>query len=370
MLRRAVWAQIDLGALRHNYREIKKLLKPETKLCAVVKADAYGHGALAVAKVAIEEGADYLAVASVDEGLTLRKAGFTEPILILGLAEPEAAPTIVAYNLTQTVCRLPLVYALSAEAARQKRMAKVHLKIETGMGRIGVYPEEAARLAQDIASLPNIEVEGAFSHFAAADEKDKSFVKEQQARFQKALEEIANVGIKLKIRHLAESAAILEILEAHYDMVRAGIIQYGLWPSSEVTHPIDLHPVMSVWARISYIKEIDPGDSIGYGRSFIATKPMRVATVPIGYADGYLRAYGKGYVMILGKKAKILGRICMDQCMVDVSDIPEAKEGTPVMIFGAEGLQADDLATWADTINYEVVCLISARVPRVYGEKE
>ena len=367
MPNRAAWAEIDLGALRHNYEAIRAHIKGGTRLCAVVKADAYGHGAIPAARVAVAAGASYLAVATLGEAAELRRAGFTVPILLLGLVLQESARDIVDMAVTQVVCELPLAEALSREAVRQGRTVKVHLGVETGMGRIGVRPEEAGALAAAIAKLPNVEIEGVFSHFATADAKDKTFAKEQLARFCAALGAVEAAGVHPAIRHIAESAAILEMPEAHFDMVRAGIIQYGLWPSGEVTHPVDLRPVMKLCAKVVFVKTVEAGESIGYGRAFKAKRRSRIATLPIGYADGYIRAYGRaGAVSFDGKRAPITGRICMDQVMVDVTDLPEVKEGSTAVLFGGAGISADEAASWLGTINYEVTCLVSPRVPRSY----
>lgn len=367
MANRDVWAEIDLGAIAHNFREIRTCIKEGAKLCAVVKANAYGHGAVAVAQKALEAGADYLATAVPSEALELRQAGFTAPILILGIVPKESAHALVSHDITQAVCDMELAEAISGEAVRQGKTARVHLKVETGMGRIGVRPEEAPVLAKKLASLPNIELEGMFSHFSMADTKDKSFTKQQLQRFQQAADGIEAAGIHVPIKHIAESAAILEIPEAHFDMVRAGIIEYGLWPSDEVSHPIALRQAMKLQARIAFIKTVHVGESISYGREFIAKRESRIATLPLGYADGYIRAYAKrGEVEICGKRAKIAGRICMDQFMVDITDIPEAKVGDIATLFGSETLTTDEAAGWLDTINYEVTCLVSERVPRIY----
>ena len=369
MADRWAWAEIDLGAIGHNLREIRKHVAPQVKLCAVVKANAYGHGALAVARKAVEVGADYLATATLGEALELRQAGYTTPILILGLVPPEGACALVEHDITQTICDLELAKAISVEAQRQGKSAKVHLKVETGMGRIGVSPEDIGELAAEVRALPGIEIEGLFSHFAAADSTDKSFVQEQLAAFRRAIGAVEARGISIPIQHIAESAAILEIPEAHFDMVRAGIIEYGLWPSNEVTHPIDLRPAMRLCARIAFIKTVPQGTTIGYGRVFRTERESRIATLPIGYADGYVRAYAKhGAVEICGKRAPIAGRVCMDQVMVDITDIPEAKVGTEATLFGSPTLSTDEAAAWLDTINYEVTCMVSARVPRVYYE--
>ena len=365
---RAAWVEIDLGAIAHNYKEIRKHMQTGAKLCAVVKADAYGHGAIAVARKAIAAGAEYLAVATISEAMKLREAGFTTPLLILGLTKPDSSFDIVDADLTQTVCRLDLVQALSAEAVAQGKRVKVHLAVDTGLGRIGVRPEDAVHFARIITAMPGIELEGVFSHFALADITDKTFSIEQIRRFQEACNAIEAVGIDIPIRHIAESAAILDLPDVHFDMVRAGILQYGLWPSDEVTRPLNLRPAMRFCARIVYIKTIPPGTSIGYGRNFIAARESRIATISVGYADGYLRAYTGGFVEVCGKRAPIAGRICMDQCMIDITDIPEAKLGDIVTLFGSQTLTADDLARWADTISYEVLCLVSKHVSRIYVE--
>lgn len=367
MANRPAWAQIDLGALAHNYNEIKKQLQPGVKLCAVVKANAYGHGAVPVARTAVAAGAAYLAVATLSEGIELRQAGFTEPVLLLGLVLPEDARDVVRYGITQTVCDRELAQALSAEAVRQQRTAKIHLKVDTGMGRIGVPHEEIGALAADIAVMPGLEIEGMFSHFAMADCRDKSYTRQQLAKFRQAIAAVKKHGVSPAICHIAESAAILEIPEAQFDMVRAGVIQYGLWPSAEVTHPIALRPLMKLQARVVWLKTVKKGESIGYGRDFVATRDCRIATLPLGYADGYVRAYAaQGCVELCGRRARIAGRICMDQVMVDVTDIPQVKIGDVATFFGSETLTMDDAAAWLGTINYEVPCLIAPRVPRIY----
>ena len=235
------------------------------------------------------------------------------------------------------------------------------------MGRIGVRPEEAADLAAAIAALPGLALEGVFSHFATADDRDKTYAHAQLASFRQALAAIEARGIHVELRHIAESAAILEMPEAHFDMVRVGIIQHGLWPSAEVSHPIPLRETMQLKARVVFLKHVHPGESIGYGRAFVAERESLIATLPIGYADGYIRAYGaEGYVLIRGRSARICGRVCMDQVMVDVTEIPDVAVGDTALLFGGEALPTDIAARWLDTINYEVTCLVSPRVPRVY----
>ncbi len=369
MSNRGAWAEINLSALRHNISAIKSRVADGAKFCAVVKADAYGHGAVAVAREAVAQGADYLAVAVLSEAVKLREAGFTTPILILGPTQPQEADVVVRYRITQAVFTVEQAAALAAAALRQHTHAKVHLVVDTGMGRIGVRPGNAGAVAAAIAGLPGIWLEGMFSHFASADSKDKMYAAEQFRRFQEAVAAVEARGIKLELRHIANSAAILEMPETHLDMVRAGIILYGLWPSDEVEHVIDLRPVMKVKARLSCVKDYHPGETVSYGRTFMAAREMRVGTLPVGYADGYTRLYaGKAVVEIKGQRVPVVGRICMDQCMVDVTDVNGARVGDEAVLFGSPTLTADEAAGWLGTINYEVVCMISPRVPRVYVE--
>ena len=369
MSNRGAWAEINLSALRHNISAIKSRVAEGAKFCAVVKADAYGHGAVAVAREAVAQGADYLAVAVLSEAVKLREAGFTTPILILGPTQPQEADVVVRYRITQAVFTVEQAAALAAAALRQHTHAKVHLAVDTGMGRIGVRPGNAGAVAAAIAGLPGIWLEGMFSHFASADSKDKMYAAEQFRRFQEAVAAVEARGIKLELRHIANSAAILEMPETHLDMVRAGIILYGLWPSDEVEHVIDLRPVMKVKARLSCVKDYHPGETVSYGRTFMAAREMRVGTLPVGYADGYTRLYaGKAVVEIKGQRVPVVGRICMDQCMVDVTDVNGARVGDEAVLFGSPTLTADEAAGWLGTINYEVVCMISPRVPRVYVE--
>ena len=367
MILRDVHAEIDLDALRHNLTAIRQHINPASKLCVVVKANAYGHGAVEVSKVAVECGADFLAVATVEEGLELRRAGFSLPILILGLIPYGAVDAVVANDLTQTVADFDLAARLSAAAERLKKTAKVHLKIETGMGRIGIAPDKAVALAEKISRLPSVELEGMFSHFADADSKDRTFTNHQIEVFKATAAKIRVAGISIKLLHLAESAAILDIPEAHFDMVRSGIITYGLYPSADVRRTIDLKPVMKLVTHIAYLKKVSAGVSIGYGREFVAKRDSLIATLPIGYADGYIRAYKGFHVEVKGKGlAPIAGRVCMDQTMIDVTDLDGVKLGDEVILFGSDLISADDAACHLKTINYEITCLVSARAPRVF----
>lgn len=359
-------AEINLGAIRHNLTEIRRHIQPSAKLCVVVKANAYGHGAVEVSKVAVDCGADFLAVATLDEALELRRAGFTLPILIVGLIPRDAAEVAVKNKITLTVSDFDAAKKISAAAVKLNDVAKIHLAIDSGMGRIGIFPDDSVEVAAQISKLPNIELEGLFTHFSDADISDKTFTLNQLEIFKTVIEKIRERGIEIKICHAAESAAILEIPEAYLDMVRAGIITYGFYPSAEVKHTIELEPVMKLVARVVYVKKVAKGMPIGYGREFIAARDSIIATLPIGYADGYIRAYKNFYVEIHGKLAPIAGRICMDQFMVDVTDIDNVKVGDEVFLFGGNLISGDDAAKHLNTINYEVTCLISNRVPRVY----
>ncbi|MBR0262022.1 MAG: alanine racemase [Selenomonadaceae bacterium] len=366
MILRDVYAEINLDAIRHNFTQIRRHINPNSKLCAVVKANAYGHGAIEVSKVAVECGADFLAVATVGEGLELRRADFTLPILILGLIPKEAVDAVVANDLTQAVVDFELAEKISETAQRLCKVAKVHLKIETGMGRIGVDPDKAVALAEKISRLPNVELEGMFSHFADADSDDRTFTNHQIEVFKETAHKIRSAGVEIKMFHLAESAAILDIPEAHFDMVRSGIINYGLYPSENVRRTIEIKPAMKLVTNIVYLKKVSAGVSIGYGREFVAERDSLIATLPLGYADGYIRAYKNFHVEIRGQLAPIAGRVCMDQTMIDVTDIDGVKVGDKVILFGSDLISADDAAKHLKTINYEITCLISERVPRIF----
>ncbi|WP_127015309.1 alanine racemase [Anoxybacter fermentans] len=366
---RPVWAEINLDNYTHNIKVIKKRY-PETKIMAVVKADGYGHGAIQVAKAALLGGAERLAVAIVDEGIELREAGFKVPIQILGGTAEYQLEQVVDYDLIQTVFDLETARSLSRIAQKKGKEVKVHLKIDTGMGRIGVQPEEAGEMAAAILALPNLKLEGLMTHFATADEKDKSYTLEQLERYLKALKDIESRGIKIDIKHVANSATIIDLPELRFDMIRPGIMAYGLWPSDDVDHTIDIRPVMEWKARIIYVKEVPAGTGISYGKTFVTKRKTRVATLPLGYADGYSRHLSnKGQVLVKGKRAPVIGRVCMDQTMIDVTDIEGVQVGDEVVLLGRQGndfISAEEMASWIGTINYEVVCAVSKRVPRYY----
>ena len=286
--------------------------------------------------------------------------------MILGLIPKEAVDAVVANDLTQAVVDFELAEKISETAQRLCKVAKVHLKIETGMGRIGVDPDKAVALAEKISRLPNVELEGMFSHFADADSDDRTFTNHQIEVFKETAHKIRSAGVEIKMFHLAESAAILDIPEAHFDMVRSGIINYGLYPSENVRRTIEIKPAMKLVTNIVYLKKVSAGVSIGYGREFVAERDSLIATLPLGYADGYIRAYKNFHVEIRGQLAPIAGRVCMDQTMIDVTDIDGVKVGDKVILFGSDLISADDAAKHLKTINYEITCLISERVPRIF----
>lgn len=367
MYQRPVWVEINLSAIKENIRQIKSLVKVGTKCCAIVKADGYGHGAIAVARAVLDAGADYLAVAILDEAIELREAGFTVPILILGYTPAYQMPLVLAYNVQPTVCTLETARALSVAAQAVNIRAKIHVKIDTGMGRIGVRPEDVGSFAEKVVQLPNMQIEGVYSHFAQADELDKSFANLQYQRFTAAIKALADRNIFPPICHIAASAALIDLPETHCDMVRMGIIQYGVWPSEVVTRRIILQPVMKFKCEVAFIKEVLAGTPISYGCTYKTKHVARIATLPVGYADGWNRLLSnKGHVLIHGKLAPIVGRICMDQCMVDVTDIPDVNVGEEVVLFGEPQVPIENVAKLVQTIPYEVMCAISKRVPRVY----
>ena len=360
--------EIDLEAIRHNVRVMRACLAPGVRFLAVVKANAYGHGAVQVARAALEAGADMLAVAIPEEGAALREAGIDAPILVLGGIDERAADGVARWGLTQTVFDEARIRALSAAGERCGRPVKLHLKLDTGMNRIGVRePAEAAALAQLIDSLPGVELDGCFTHMATADEDDREGTLRQIGRFEALCAAVAAVHPGKITRHAANTASIFRYPQAHADMVRGGIALYGYPPVPEAK---GLRPAMRWVTRAVFVKTIAPGERVSYGGLFTAQRETRVMTVPVGYADGYRRGLScRGCVLVRGRRAPILGRVCMDQIMVDVTDIPGAQAGDEVVLLGAQGndcIDAQEMADWLGTIRYEVLCSPSARVPRVW----
>lgn len=369
---RAAWAEIDLDNLAHNIREVRRLAGKQSQVTAVIKADGYGHGATKIAKTLLDNGADRFAVAVLDEAIEIRNAGFKVPILILGYTQPERAEEVVRYELEQAVYSIETAEALSKVAKAQGKTAQIHIKIDTGMGRIGLQAdEEAVGIISSIHALPNINIKGIFTHFAVADEVDKSYTEKQFEKFKWVCDRLEEKGIKIEIKHCGNSATIIDLPDMHLNMVRAGIVLYGLAPSSDVKlEKLTLKEVMSLKVRVTHIKEIEAGQSVSYGRKFIANAKTKIASLPIGYADGYTRLLsGKAEALVNGKRVPVVGRICMDQCMIDVTRIEDVKVGDEVVLFGGQKdgfISIDEIAEKLGTINYEVVCMISRRVPRVY----
>ena len=368
MINRKAAAYIHAANLANNLSAIRRLAGG-AKICAVIKADAYGHGATAVSQMLEKEGVDYLAVALLEEALELRSAGIASPLLVLGTTDPSNADIIVSQNITQTVFTTELAAALSASAKRLGRVGKIHLKIDTGMHRQGISPDDAEAFSRKLAAMEGLAVEGAYSHFAEADNLDRSFTLRQLAEFQRALGGMRAGGIVPSLRHIANSAALLRVPEARMDMVRPGILVYGLSPDGQTKPPKGFLPVMQFCAAIANIKTIAAGESVSYGRLFTASRESRIALLQVGYADGYSRLLSnRANVIIRGKRAPLAGRVCMDQIMVDVTDIPEAKLGDEATLFGLPELPAGELAHLMGTIDYEVTCGISKRVPRIVKE--
>ncbi|SFR08605.1 alanine racemase [Desulfoscipio geothermicus] len=371
-----VWSEINLAAIAHNIRQLKNITRPDAELMAVVKANAYGHGAGQVARVAMENGATRLGVARVSEGEALRRAGIDAPLLILGYTVPEDYPSLLANDLAQTVYSLAAARELSATAARAGKKAVVHIKVDTGMGRLGFCIDkeavkEAVREITAIAKLPHLEVEGIYTHFAAADSRDKSYTIKQWRKFNELLEALSREGLAFLYRHAANSAALIDLPETHLDLVRAGIAIYGVYPSNEVlTERVSLKPAMAVKARVAHVKRVPAGTGISYGVTHITPKDTLVATIPAGYADGYSRLLSsRGEVLLRGRRAPVIGRVCMDQFMVDVGHLSDVEPGEEVVLMGRQGddmVSADEIAGKIGTIAYEVLCMVSARVPRYY----
>ena len=371
-----VWAEVDLDAIWENMVHMKENIAENTKILAVIKTDGYGHGGVPIAKML--EQLDFMfgyAAATYEEAHVLREAGVKKPILILGYTFPYCYEELIREEIRPAVYRRDTVEELVAAAAKVGQKAKVHIKVDTGMGRIGITPdEEGLEFVRFLMGHPELEVEGIFTHFAKSDEEDKTSAYHQLALFQNFIDRIqTELGLTIPVKHCSNSAAILEMPQANMDMVRAGITTYGLYPSEEVSKDIvPLRAAMSLYSHIVYCKTIHAGQSVSYGGLFTAQKDTRVATIPVGYGDGYPRSLsGKGYVLIRGKKAPILGRVCMDQFMVDISEIPGVMEGDKVTLLGVDGTEritAEELGELSGRFNYEFVCDLGKRIPRVYRQ--
>ena len=368
-----VKAVISLDAVEQNFREMRKNIAEDTKMIAVVKADAYGHGAVPIAHLI--ENHDYIwgfAAATAEEAVHLRQAGITKPILILGIVFDEYFPELVQYDIRPAVCEYDEAKKLSDEAVLQNKTVHIHIALDTGMTRIGYadIPESVEEIKK-IAELPNLEIEGMFTHFARADEYDRSPAMVQLERYQDFSKRVEEAGVDIPLHHCSNSAGIIRVPEANLSIVRAGITIYGIYPSSEGERDIvKLAPVMELKSHITYVKDVPAGAAISYGGTYVADKKKRVATIPVGYADGYPRQLSnKGWVLIHGKKAPILGRVCMDQFMADVTEIDNVKKGDEVTLLGRDGdefISIEEMGDLCGRFSYEFACDISPRVPRVY----
>ena len=367
-----------MDAAISNYHAIKEKIGEDTKICCVVKADGYGHGAVELAKLYSELNCDYFAVSNLDEALELRDADIKEPIVILGYTPANRCEDLSKYNISQAVYGLDYAKMLSDECVKAGVKCKIHIKCDTGMSRLGFMCQEFPRDDYSVeeirtaCTLPNLVTEGIFTHFAVADECDegRDFTRQQYNAFTHTVDALKKQGIAFEVTHCSNSGAILDHTDMKLDMVRAGIILYGLAPSEKLSDKLNLEPIMRLKTMVSYVKEIKKGTTVSYGRTFTAQRDMKIATVPVGYADGYIRAFAKdGYMFIKGQKAKIIGRICMDQTLLDVTDIEGVEIGNVCVLFGnGRGGEPtpDDVAKWGNTINYEIVCSVSKRVPRLY----
>ncbi len=367
-----------MNAAINNYHAIKNQIGEDTKICCVIKADGYGHGAVELAKLYSELHADYFAVSNLDEALELRAADITEPILILGYTPADRAKDLSDNNISQAVYGKDYAKLLSDECQKAGVSCKIHIKIDTGMSRLGFMCQEFPRdnysieEIKEACELPNLIPEGAFTHFAVADECEdgKDFTLNQYKAFEYTVDKLKAMGVEFELTHCSNSGAILDYPDMKLSMVRAGIVLYGFAPSEKLKDKLSLEPIMRLKTMVSYVKEIKKGTTVSYGRTFTADRNMKIATVPVGYADGYIRAFAKdGYMFIKGQKAKIIGRICMDQTLLDVTDIEGVEIGNVCVLFGnGRGGEptAYDVAAWGNTINYEIVCSVSKRVPRLY----
>lgn len=378
---RPIWAEIDLDAIRDNVRAIRSAVGAQPQIMAVVKANAYGHGAVAVAWASLQAGASWLGVARLEEAVALREAGLTAPILILGHCPPGCVPQALAWDIRLTVSSVREAREMGHWATEAGGTLRLHLKVDTGMGRLGVLAgpelggdvEGAVQEIAEVQGLAGILLEGVFTHFACADRRDKSSAETQWRLYTRLLQALENHGLSIPVRHAANSAAIIDLPHTHLDLVRAGIMLYGLYPSPEVDHSnVRLTPAMNIKTRITHVKEVPAGFAISYGSTFTTPAPTRIATVPVGYADGYSRLFSsRASMLVRGQRVPVVGRVCMDQTLIDVGQVPEAAHGDEVVVLGAQGnaqVSADELAELTATINYEVVSTLMGRVPRVYRE--
>ncbi len=366
---RPTFAEIDLGAILYNLRQIRNRVDKDIKIMAIVKADAYGHGMKEVSQAVARKGIDYFGVASLDEAATLREAGIKKNIIVLGAILPEEVEGVLRFNVIQTVSDLAIARLLSQLAQSKKRIIKVHAKIDTGMGRLGVWHKDAVNFVKKLASLKNIKVDGIFTHFPSA-EDDKVFTRNQLRDFKSLIEELLRHGIDIPIKHTSNSMAVIDFKDSHMNMVRPGLIMYGLHPRSDLAKKLRLRPALRLKTKVVYVKPVSRGRSISYGRTYVTKKDTNIATIPVGYGDGYSRDLSnRGHVLIKGRRLPIVGRVCMDMSMVDAGRSRTVKPGDDVVLIGKQGKDAvtvEEIARLSNTIPYEVVCNIGRRVPRIY----
>ena len=367
-----VHAQIDLDCIINNYKQIQKHLGEKNKIIGVLKADGYGHGAIPIAKELQKEGIYGFGVAVLQEAITLRKYGISVPIIVLGYTTNYEYADLIKYNIVQTVFNIDMANEISKVAVKSNKIAKIHIKLDTGMGRLGFIPcEKSLKEVETIYSLPNIEIEGIFTHFSKADESCKEYTHKQIVVFNEFIQKLEDKGIHIDFKHAANSAGIIDVRESHYNMTRCGIALYGLYPSEEVEKTnVELKPALSLISSLTHVKEVDKGTYISYGGTYITQEKSIIGTIPVGYGDGYPRSMSsKGRVLIKGDYAPIIGRVCMDQLMVDVTNINNVKEGDEVVLIGKQNdnyISVEEIAEIMGTINYEVVCQLGKRIPRIY----
>ena len=365
------WVEINLDAIVNNVKNIKKLIGEKTELMAVVKGNAYGHDILEVSSVVLNNGATRLAVARLEEGIFLRKAGITVPILILGLTLKQQAELLVSYNITPTVCEYEMIEKLSESAFKEGKIVKVHLKVDTGMGRIGICPNHVLNFIKKLKVLKNVQIEGIFTHFSVADENDKTYTEKQFRKFMEVLTVLEKEGIRIPAKHVGNSATLLDLPHMWLDLVRPGISIYGLYPSTEVQKIVKLISAHTFKTRIVFLKELPAKKFIGYGRTYTTKRRTKIASLPVGYADGYSRLLSnQGEVLVRGRRFPVIGRVCMDQTMIDVTNLPQVEIGDEVVLWGRQGqeeITVEEIADKIKTINYEVVHMSDKkRVPKLF----
>ncbi len=365
--------EVDLDAIKHNIGEFRRHLSSDVKIMAVVKADAYGHGAVSVAKAALSSGVDWLGVAFLDEALELRAAGIKAPILVMGYIPPRGIPVGIEKEISLTISSLEAAEMIVQQVQKKGKKAQVHLKIDTGMGRLGLALEEVIPAIERLKQIQGLHLQGLFTHFATADERDKTHTRTQYRRFSKIITQLREKGITFPIIHTSNSAAAIDLPEYAHNMVRIGIGMYGYYPSADVNHQVvNLQPALSLKTRIVHLKRPSAGEGVSYGRTYLSDGTRWIATLPIGYADGYSRLLsGKGEVLVKGRRVPVVGRICMDQLMIDVTEVMPVSPDEEVVVYGRQGTEAifaSEIANLLSTIPYEITCMISRRVPRIYLE--